>query len=69
MMQQQTAAGGDGTDQLDIDDKPDKDGVVWMGPKNKPSAWASKDKLNLAGLLNVLDGVVDSPGRILVRWA
>ncbi|RHY21103.1 hypothetical protein DYB32_009894 [Aphanomyces invadans] len=26
----------------------------------------SKDKLNLSGLLNVLDGVVDSPGRILI---
>ena len=26
----------------------------------------TKDKLNLAGLLNVLDGVVDTPGRILV---
>jgi len=27
---------------------------------------ADPDKLNLAGLLNVLDGVVDSPGRIVV---
>jgi len=26
----------------------------------------NSDKLNLAGLLNVLDGVVDSPGRILI---
>ena len=25
-----------------------------------------KDALNLAGLLNVLDGVVDTPGRILI---
>ena len=25
-----------------------------------------EDALNLAGLLNVLDGVVDSPGRILI---
>jgi ATP-dependent 26S proteasome regulatory subunit len=24
------------------------------------------DELNLAGLLNVLDGVVDTPGRLLV---
>eukprot|EP00041_Stephanoeca_diplocostata_P018672 m.392766 g.392766 ORF g.392766 m.392766 type:complete len:799 (-) comp21085_c0_seq1:478-2874(-) len=38
-----------------------------FGPKNKPYSWEkAKDKLNLAGLLNVLDGVVDSPGRILV---
>lgn len=32
--------------------------------KNK---WASKtDKLDLAGLLNVLDGVVDTPNRIVI---
>merc|ERR1719199_2189083 len=32
-----------------------------------PSGWGKdEDALNLAGLLNVLDGVVDSPGRILV---
>ncbi|CAN0119203.1 unnamed protein product [Scytosiphon promiscuus] len=31
------------------------------------SKWASKtDKLDLAGLLNVLDGVVDTPGRIVI---
>ncbi len=31
------------------------------------SAWkAKKDELNLSGLLNVLDGVVDTPGRMLV---
>ena len=32
------------------------------------SAWAkfNLDELNLSGLLNVLDGVVDSPGRILI---
>merc|ERR1711941_184416 len=29
-------------------------------------AYDGNDDLNLAGLLNVLDGVVDSPGRILV---
>lgn len=29
--------------------------------------WASKtDKLDLAGLLNVLDGVVDTPNRIVI---
>ena len=32
------------------------------------SAWSkfNVDELNLSGLLNVLDGVVDSPGRILI---
>jgi len=28
--------------------------------------WSDPDELNLAGLLNVLDGVVDTPGRILI---
>ena len=32
-----------------------------IGPK-----WERDDALNLAGLLNVLDGVVDTPGRIVV---
>eukprot|EP00173_Palmaria_palmata_P005495 Plantae.Rhodophyta-Palmaria_palmata.ctg9894.p1 GENE.Plantae.Rhodophyta-Palmaria_palmata.ctg9894~~Plantae.Rhodophyta-Palmaria_palmata.ctg9894.p1 ORF type:complete len:184 (+),score=42.06 Plantae.Rhodophyta-Palmaria_palmata.ctg9894:48-554(+) len=33
-----------------------------------PSLWSKprKDQLNLTGLLNVLDGVVDTPGRILI---
>jgi chaperone BCS1 len=33
-----------------------------------PSAWSKpdKDQLTLSGLLNVLDGVVDTPGRILI---
>jgi SpoVK/Ycf46/Vps4 family AAA+-type ATPase len=33
-----------------------------------PSLWSKpkKDELNLTGLLNVLDGVVDTPGRILI---
>jgi len=34
-----------------------------FGPR---SSYEADDKLNLAGLLNVLDGVVDSPGRIIV---
>merc|ERR1712232_691513 len=34
-----------------------------FGPK---PFFVADDKLNLAGLLNVLDGVVDSPGRIIV---
>merc|ERR1712146_291942 len=42
-----------------------------MGKKNKKKAPSidvieTIDKLNLSGLLNVLDGVVDSPGRIVV---
>lgn len=47
------------------DDKTNKkDGPVVAGP----SLWSKpkKDELNLTGLLNVLDGVVDTPGRILV---
>jgi chaperone BCS1 len=42
-------------------------GLDVMGPVG-PSLWAKpgKDKLNLTGLLNVMDGVVDTPGRILI---
>merc|ERR1712151_121551 len=36
-----------------------------MGPWVS-SSYDGDDDLNLAGLLNVLDGVVDSPGRIVV---
>ena len=39
------------------------------GEKKKKSGYKDKhtnDKLNLSGLLNVLDGVVDTPGRILI---
>jgi len=40
---------------------------VKVGPAVCGSGWGKdEDALNLAGLLNVLDGVVDSPGRILV---
>merc|ERR1712164_114900 len=35
-----------------------------IGPKLKMSS--SSDKLDLSGLLNVLDGVVDCPNRILI---
>lgn len=35
-------------------------------PLLAPSVPSSKDKLNLSGLLNVLDGVVDTPARILI---
>jgi DNA polymerase III delta prime subunit len=38
-----------------------------IGPSNVSSSWkAKRDELNLSGLLNVLDGVVDTPGRMLV---
>lgn len=44
--------------------------VVEVGPpmKDKSSFWGKEeeDKLDLAGLLNILDGVVDSPNRIVV---
>jgi len=38
-----------------------------MGIGSGISSWrAKRDELNLSGLLNVLDGVVDTPGRMLV---
>ena len=39
-------------------------GLDMMGP----SLWskAGMDQLNLTGILNVLDGVVDTPGRIVI---
>eukprot|EP00544_Gedaniella_sp_CCMP2646_P008106 CAMPEP_0202490972 /NCGR_PEP_ID=MMETSP1361-20130828/8196_1 /ASSEMBLY_ACC=CAM_ASM_000849 /TAXON_ID=210615 /ORGANISM="Staurosira complex sp., Strain CCMP2646" /LENGTH=736 /DNA_ID=CAMNT_0049120959 /DNA_START=316 /DNA_END=2526 /DNA_ORIENTATION=- len=36
------------------------------GPTSLWSKMLEKDQLNLAGLLNVMDGVVDTPGRILI---
>lgn len=38
------------------------------GPVPRARRWEAggSDDLNLAGLLNVLDGVVDTPGRLLV---
>jgi chaperone BCS1 len=56
----------------ELDDNDDKKNskkdsdAVSMAPA--ASAWAkfNLDELNLSGLLNVLDGVVDSPGRILI---
>lgn len=46
-----------------------KGAAAVMGPAG-PGGWLKKaggdDALNLAGLLNVLDGVVDTPGRIVV---
>ena len=40
------------------------DGEPVMGPIAKPKT--SGDKLNLSGLLNILDGVIDCPGRIII---
>lgn len=42
-------------------------GTVWgsIGPHGDSST-DSGDALNLAGILNTLDGVVDTPGRLLV---
>jgi ATPase family associated with various cellular activities (AAA) len=44
------------------------DGKGFGGKEVGPSMWSKpiKDQLNLTGLLNVLDGVVDTPGRILI---
>ena len=57
----------------------DEGSIMKMGPSPEvcigdskpftgPSLWSKpkKDELNLMGLLNVLDGVVDTPGRILI---
>jgi len=59
LMQPQSGGGGGG------DDSSSGGG---MGPFLTSSAPAAtnKDKLNLSGLLNVLDGVVDTPERILI---
>ncbi|OQR85152.1 bcs1 aaa-type ATPase [Thraustotheca clavata] len=51
------------------DGKLDKDMFDTMDKLEKSSKMkssSSSDKLNLAGLLNVLDGVVDAPGRLLI---
>ena len=46
--------------------KKDSKKSVW-GIDSTISSWkARKDELNLSGLLNVLDGIVDTPGRLLV---
>mmetsp|Transcript_9528 Transcript_9528/g.24555 ORF Transcript_9528/g.24555 Transcript_9528/m.24555 type:complete len:748 (+) Transcript_9528:52-2295(+) len=62
-------SGGDSNDAASGGDKggaPDAPPIgPFMGSKKGYSSFV-KDKLNLAGLLNVLDGVVDTPGRILV---
>jgi len=60
--------GGGGGTSSDAEDGPGKKSskmVGFAGPYNKAS-YNADDDLNLAGLLNVLDGVVDSPGRVVV---
>eukprot|EP00437_Effrenium_voratum_P023664 CAMPEP_0181412176 /NCGR_PEP_ID=MMETSP1110-20121109/8285_1 /TAXON_ID=174948 /ORGANISM="Symbiodinium sp., Strain CCMP421" /LENGTH=649 /DNA_ID=CAMNT_0023534877 /DNA_START=37 /DNA_END=1983 /DNA_ORIENTATION=- len=42
-----------------------RESTVW-GPVGTAESTTSGDKLNLAGILNTLDGVVDTPGRLLV---
>lgn len=37
---------------------------AFSGPKNKKEK--NLDKLNLAGILNAIDGIVDAPGRIII---
>jgi len=54
-------------DMLDVIHEKKKGGTVWgsIGPHGD-SLTDSGDALNLAGILNTLDGVVDTPGRLLV---
>jgi len=50
--------------QLTGDDDSKKDGNPVQGPRSAYSA--GLDRLSLDGLLNVLDGVLDTPGRIVI---
>jgi len=52
-------------DRSGSDSEGGKKKTSFIGPFSK-SAYEGDDDLNLAGLLNVLDGVVDSPGRVVV---
>jgi mitochondrial chaperone BCS1 len=45
--------------------EPEKDGATGRRRRSVASSIGS-DKLNLSGLLNVLDGVIDCPGRIVI---
>merc|ERR1719476_335954 len=47
-------------------DSKDAGAGLGMGPLKASAFDDKKDKLNLSGLLNVLDGVVDTPERILI---
>jgi hypothetical protein len=54
---------------LELEDGLNPTDATSGGEKAGPSGWWSKinpDQLSLSGLLNVLDGVVDTPGRILI---
>lgn len=53
---------------MNYEDGPNKVEVIGEGKMVGigPSWKARRDELNLSGLLNVLDGVVDTPGRMLV---
>jgi len=50
----------------DDEEDSDEDMIGGKGSKESKKKLPDPDALNLSGLLNVLDGVVDSPGRILV---
>lgn len=56
---------GTKNDNLIPDDNNNKSSIGVMGPSTSLFK-TKKDALNLTGLLNVLDGVVDTPGRILI---
>ncbi|KAH7470474.1 hypothetical protein PRIC1_001643 [Phytophthora ramorum] len=47
-----------------MEEDPEEGVAGLMGPMLKPKG--VEDKLNLSGLLNVLDGVIDCPGRIVI---
>jgi len=60
---------GGADDSSGAEEGPGKKGTgksCMMGPWAKSNMFDGDDDLNLAGLLNVLDGVVDSPGRVIV---
>jgi chaperone BCS1 len=58
--------GEDEHDDEDNDSESDESGVKVKSKSGPKSLFTPPDKLDLAGLLNVLDGVVDSPGRIVI---
>jgi len=64
------AEGNDSESDCSMDDKDDEPSSIlrWLKKQNaaKPKDGPSIGNFNLSGLLNILDGVVDSPGRILV---
>jgi mitochondrial chaperone BCS1 len=58
--------GGDARLELLLASQTKADGEIMAGPLLKPTSSSRSDKLNMSGLLNVLDGVVDCPGRIVI---